>query len=375
MHIKNDKYFAYIYTFFILMGPLTPIGFWMLDRSFMYLPKFAYYPAMALIAWSLIKYKFILNDWLIKYLIFYSILIITFGLALNPVSKATFAHLFSLFLPIMAFSFGFMMANKNSNFFYYFEKNMISTGLVLSALILIYYALYQVGLIPYFGASTLIAIPIIYALHKKKYELLLFIVAALLTGKRTVILGIFSVFSVYFLWLGVRRPLTVFAIALATVLISYFVLMNLTDFTILSRFIVFFEEDVNWNLATSGRLNDVLAAITSINENNWFWLIGKGVGATFSVENAWSTDIWITHYTHVSPVSYVFLGGVMLALPIYFRFISLFIYAMKTAGNFYSLLFIYYFLVSFSGAILFTDPFVWVIAGIVFHQQKNKNKF
>jgi hypothetical protein len=200
--------------------------------------------------------------------------------------------------------------------------------------------------------------------------MLLFIVAAFLTGKRTVILGILLVFVIYFLWLCTKRPLTLFVIASVAALISYFVLMNLSDFTVLSRFTAFFEESVDWNLATSGRLNDVLAAISSINKSAWYWLIGKGIGATFSVDYSWGRDIWTTHYTHVSPISYVFLGGVLLAFPIYFRLISLFVYAIKTAGNFYSLLFMYYFLVSFSGAILFTDPFVWVIAGIVFYQQK-----
>jgi hypothetical protein len=117
MYLRNDKFFVYIYTFFILMGPVIPIGYWLLDKNFMYLPKLAYYPAIAIITWSLIKSKFILNDWLTKYLIFYSISIIAFGLALNSVSKATFAHSFSLALPIMAFSFGFLIAKKNLTFF------------------------------------------------------------------------------------------------------------------------------------------------------------------------------------------------------------------------------------------------------------------
>lgn len=375
MHLRNDKPFTYIYMFFILMGPIIPMAYWIIDKNFMYLPKLAYYPAIILILWGVFKSKFILNDWFIKYLIFYSIFIVTFGLALNPISKATFAHILSLALPVLAFSFGFMLAKKKSNFFKTFEKRMLLIGIALSLLIVVYYFLYKTGAIPYFGASTLITIPILYALYKKKYEwMFLFIVAAFFTGKRTIVLGVFIVLLIYLLWLGTKRPLKLLMVSLVLSIIMYFVLINFSEITIFSRFMPFFEEDIDWNVATSGRLNDVLAAIAAINQSDWFWLVGKGIGATFSVENPGVDYVWVTHYTHISPVSYIFLGGILLAIPVYIRLFSLFIFAFKTAGDFYSLLFIYYFIVSFSGAILFTDPFLWVVAGIVFYRQQNFNQ-
>ena len=374
MHLKEGRYFSYLYMFFIVIGPVIPMAYWLVDKNFMYLPKLAYYPAIIVICWSIFKYKFILNDWFIKYIIFYSVFVIVFGLALNPIGKATFAHFLTLVLPVVAFSFGFLMAKKQSVFFAIFENKMLLIGVVLSAFIVVYFLLVQVGLITYFGASTLITIPMVYALYKKKYQwVLFFMVIAFLTGKRTVILAIFVVLGVYFLWLGTRRPLTLILISISATILLYFMAINFSDLMIFNRFMPFFEEDVDWNLATSGRLNDVAAAIAAINQSDWFWLVGKGIGATFSVENPWSDELWVTHYTHITPVSYVFLGGLLLAIPIYIRLFSLFFFAAKTAGNFYSLLFIYYFVVSFSGAILFTDPFFWVIAGIVFYHQKKIN--
>ena len=363
--------------FIILMGPIVPILYWMIDKSFVHLPKLAYYPAVVVIVLSLVRSKFLLDDWLIKILIIYSVLLFFFGLSFNALGKATFAHLFSLFLPVVSFSFGYLLVKRKSVFFEIFESKMISIGIVLSLFILVYYLLFKSGYLSYFGASSLISIPILYALVKKRYIYLsIFLCALFFTGKRTVILGVLLVMILYFLWLNRSRAILLFSCILLVVIAAItgntFVVSFFPDAELLGRFSVFFQEDVDWNLATSGRLNDVIAAITSINQNGLFWLVGKGVGATFIVDYGWGADLHSTHYTHISPVSYVFLGGVLLAAAVYLRLISLFIHAIKNAGDFYSLLFIYYFIVSFSGAILFTDPFVWVVAGIVFYNSKNR---
>ncbi len=365
-----QKLTAYFYLAFIVVAPLSAIGFWMIDKNFAHLPKLIYYPVLFFMLSTLIKHRFILKDWFVIYLCFYSIIVIALGLLWNPISKPTFAHLQPLYLPIIAISFGYFISKHNSCFFKIFEKNIMLSGILLLLLVALYFFLNITGAIPYFGASTLISIPFIYALSQKRYDwAILFFVVALFTGKRTVILGMLIVLIIMLLVIMPKRPIISFigfAILASTGVFIYF---NIEQIELLRRFTLIFSGDVDLNTATSGRLVDVLGAINSINENWYYWIVGKGVGATFLA--GYSSGLpWVTHYTHFTPVSYIFLGGILLMVPFYIKLTSILVYSFKSIPNFYSMLYIYYFTVAISGATLFTDPFVWIVAGIVLHQQR-----
>lgn len=365
--------FARLYLFYFLLGPIVPVLYWTISKDAAVLPKFIYYPAILVAFTILIKSRKIQfrKDWFVQYLLLYSTFLICYGFIDNPINRATFAHIQTLLLPILGFSVGYVLVAKRPDFFLYLESKIIFYGLLLSLLIIIYYFCYKSGLIPYFGASTLISIPILFAYHKRKYLLFTFFLSvSILTGKRTVIIGVLLVILITTLWEKRKTPSLYLAfIPVVFVMMSLFY-NYMNDFEILRRIAILFDSDTDFNTATSGRLNDVVGAFEAINESPWHWVFGLGNGAQFAVLNQWNGDIAHTHYTHITPLSYVFLGGGLLAVPIYVRLLAVFSYAINNMHNFYSYVYIYYFSISMSGAILLSDPFVWVFAGVLFSESK-----
>ena len=124
------------------------------------------------------------------------------------------------------------------------------------------------------------------------------------------------------------------------------------------------------DLATSGRINDFIGAAEALNQNPIFWFTGKGIGGMFQVVTTGAP--WNTHYSHFTPISYVFLGGAIMLTAVYGKLISLLLYSFKTVNNFYSMLFIYWFIMAIiGGAIYFTDPFIWLFVGVVVYKKKH----
>lgn len=361
-----------LYLAFIILSPLATIGFWMVDRNFMHLPKILSYPAILLMAVLLLRVRFILKDWFVIYMLFYSFFVVINGLLEYTVSKAFYAHALSLLLPIIGISFGYYAA-KNYNLQEKFESKIVVSGVILSAVIALYYIFNQSGSIPYFGVSTLIFIPALYAFSKNRFDVFLFFLfASFFTGKRTVILGLFFVIALYYIINSRKNIGTLILITLIFSFIFFVFGQSIVELSIFRRIAILFDADNSetFNTVTSGRVNDVFAAIKSINENSIYWLIGKGAGATFDVDYGFGDDKWTTHYSHITPFSYIFLGGILLMVPVYFKLFSLFIFSLNPHKDFFGLLFIFYVTTSMTGASLFSDPFVWLVAGVVIYNKK-----
>lgn len=358
-----------------IIASLSPILYWMVDKNFEQLNKvFPYLVIMAMLIFLLTR-RFILRDRLVIFILFYSIVIIIFGVINNPIGKPTFAHLQPLLLIICGLSFGYLIAKNYGATLnkIYFGASWL--GVVLSIIIINYFMLYQMGSIPYFGASSLMFVPIIWAILEKKWlYLLIFMIALVLTGKRSGLLAVLIVllFGMYHT-IGARRLFLVLGFG---VIMALGAIMHDGSFSVFSRFNqiieVLLQNEISLDeldIATSGRINDALAAYESINKHWIYWVIGKGIGATFQVQLP--TDVWITHYTHFTPLSYIFLGGGVLFVAVYSKIIGLLFYCMKNSCNFYNLLFLNYFVISIlGGAIYFTDPFVWIFAGVVIFNKK-----
>jgi len=345
------------------------------DTSFKHFHKPFFYIAMLTSLIVLFQKRFILNDWFIKVLILYSIFIVIFGLISNPINKATFAHFLPLTLPIIGISYGYFIAKSYQYLLEYFYNKMKVVGISLFVLTTIYYILYKLDMFDYFGASTLIVLPLIWALQTKKYNLLfLFFLALLFSGKRSTLLA-FIIIAMIYLFINNKKS---FLLLLTT--ISIFGMIGINKIQIFSRLVpivnslsTFPIDLVNLNKATSGRINDFIGAFNSVNESFFFWIFGKGLGSTFDMDAI--TYTWTTHYCHFTPMSYIFLGGIILFFIIYAKIIPLVFYSVKNINNFYCSVFLYYFIMSLiGGAIYFTDPFVWFITGIVIFIKKNDRK-
>jgi len=364
-----------------IVASISPILYWMVGPLFAQMHKVFFYGIMFVMVVNLIRNRYILKDNLILFLAFYSVLIITLGLILNDINRATFAHFQPIFLPILGISFGYLIAKVRPDILVAIYDGSYRLGLILSPIIIIYFLLYQYSFITYFGASNLLFIPIFWALLEKKWlSLALFIVILFFTGKRSATIAIFAA-----ILLSSLRVISV-----KTLFLSLFVFLPIVLVTAINLFgdlsvlygryelilNALMDEEMDLaklNLATSGRVNDFMGVVYSLNKDPFFWFFGKGIGALFDVET--TAEVWTTHYSHFTPISYIFLGGWIMFLAVYGKLISLLIYCLKNMNDYYSMFFVYYFITSFiGGAIYFTDSFIWIFIGVIVYQKKWNRK-
>jgi hypothetical protein len=366
---------------FAIVASISPILYWMVSPLFAHIHKVFFYGILFVMVVNLIQNRYFLQDNLILFLVFYSILIITLGLSLNDINKATFAHLQPIFLPVLGISFGYLIAKVRPDILATIYDGSYRLGLILSLIIIIYYLLYHYSFVTYFGASSLIFIPIFWAFLEKKWlSFTLFVVILLFTGKRSATIAIFAVILLSSLrTVGVKRFFFSLFVFLPIILV---VAVNLFgEFPVLyERYELIFnalmDEEIDLTIldtATSGRVNDFMGVVYSLNKDPFFWFFGKGIGALFDVDIP--SGVWTTHYSHFTPISYIFLGGWIMFLAVYGKLISLLIYCLKNMNDYYSMFFVYYFITSFiGGAIYFTDPFIWMFTGVIVYQKKWNRK-
>ena len=371
---------------FIIFISVQPILYWMVHKRFDQGHKVFFFGIMAVMAITILKNRSVIRDNLIIFLGIYVCWLIGLGLILNPIGKATFAHFQPMLLPILGINFGYLIARDHPEILANIYSGSYRLGLALSVIIILYFLLYQAGLIAYFGASSLIFIPIFWAFLEKKWVLfVLFVFILILTGKRSSALAVAAV-----LLFSVLRNLDLKQILILSG-IAGCIWIGLGFFSdigpyFFQRYIPIIEAltssdvllygasaiDLNLlNIATSGRINDVIGVVIALNENSIFWFSGKGIGGMFQVIFPDGTT-WNTHYSHFTPISYVFLGGAIMLIAVYGKLISLLLYSFKTVNNFYSMLFIYWFIMAIiGGAIYFTDPFIWLFVGVVVYKKKH----
>jgi hypothetical protein len=364
-----------LYMGFTASGPLFAILPWSTGNSTWYhLPKVFYFPAIALLAVHWVLSRKSGHGLLGTYLFVYGITVMLFGVARNGLSVATWSHVQALSLPFLGLSFGAAALHRHGSFTNAVQRWTPYVGGLLLLLIGLYFFLVSRGVVVYFGVSTLIALPFAWALSRNRIGVaVLFFVAAIVTGKRVSIVGLGILFLVY-LWQRRRnRPVTVLGISVALIVGLMAWGPALADASILRRlsFLWTLDEAVDLNLATAGRVGEAAALLEKMRESPLAWINGFGAGATFVWEGP-SGGALTAHYSHFSPLSYVFLGGVLLMLPIYGVLFRHCVRYSLRAEEWYEWMFLYYVLASFSGAILFSDPFAWIVIGMAVHSRRHR---
>ena len=366
----------YLFYGFAIYSSLSPILYWMVDPIFSHGHKIFFYGMILVMVINLMRNFVLIKDGLVVFLIFYSVFLIVLGLSINELNRATFGHLQALLLPIIGINFGFFLAKYKPEVLSKIYEGAYNLGLLLSFIIVCYFFLYQFSYITYFGASSLLFVPIFWAFLEKKWLIFfLFVTVLILTGKRSATLAILAVIIIsLFKDIGIKKFISI--IGLGASLGFFFIFFEGGEMDLFKRYKIIFEaltsEEINLkklDVATSGRINDFIGVVIEIEKKPIFWLTGKGIGALFTVIIPSGT--WVTHYSHFTPISYVFLGGGILFLAVYGKLFILFIYCMKNINNFYCMFFIYYFVTSLiGGAIYFSDPFIWIFVGVVIYQRK-----
>lgn len=134
-------------------------------------------------------------------------------------------------------------------------------------------------------------------------------------------------------------------------------------------------EDVvsgNINAASSGRVEEALSAIRYLTSRFDHLIVGAGFGAQF-VPWAASPN-YLSHYTHISPLSYIWLGGIPLTLAVYLSLglvaLGLLIDVLRRELD-DSYRFLVYWMwsilvLSMFGAVLMNNAWLWLIFGLGF---------
>lgn len=375
-NIYGEKLIAWLYISLVATSILGDMLYWLVSKIFSGYAKLFFYSALLIILIELLVYKKIIKD---AFLIFLSLtagICLIVGLNNNQIGKAFFAHFLPFILPIFAYSYGLRSELVSGKLSAAIDRYVIKAGYILVGLVAIYYPLVQAGYIEYFGAGALFAYPLFYAVKEKLYySAAIFYVANGLTGKRSVFIAITLVLVIYlYKKFNALGKLILFG-SIALMAVFLYVKGSGTEGHLfgsqLDRYLVIFQylaenDDVlkAIDLATSGRLYDVLAVIDRLGDDLFNWLFGIGFGAVFAIDYSFSEETFVTHYSHVTPFSYLFLGGFLLLIVVYTKIFYETWYAIKNIHNHLSMMIIYFFIIGFSGAIFFTDVFVWVIIGI-----------
>lgn len=383
--IYGSKLLAWLYIVFASTSILADTLYWTVSKQFAGYAKIFFYSALIVVLFDILKSRKIVNDKFLVLLALCGGAGVVIGIINNPIGKEYFAHFSPFILAIAAYSYGYRSELKGGNFIKEIDSYIIPAGFVLTGLVSVYFSLVNVGYIPYFGAGALFAYPVFYCLSKGLYGYVaVFYIANAFTGKRSVLLAITLVMLVFF-WKKSGRKAKIgilFVLALIVQLaISSIVVRDGQVFggvvdRYMSMFIYLSENDnvlEAIDFATSGRLYDALAVFERMGDSVVSWVFGLGFGATFTVNYSFSEDIHITHYSHVSPLSYLLVGGLVLLVVVYGKLLYEVKRAIHRCEDHLAMMVLYFFVMGFSGAIFFTDTFVWLFVG-AFSARRYYNK-
>lgn len=375
-------FFIVLFFFEITISPIGNILGWATRNNFFYHTfKIPYIGLFLLVVAFHLFYKIKKNNIIFLFLLYMPVPII-FGLLTNEFGKVTFSHIYGMMIPILGTSFGIHFAhNFDDRTKFFFRKMLTYSFGVLGVIILFYYALLKKGYINYFGMSSNMGYLVTFFLTDSN---LVFTIMALclsiLSGKRVLIVQIICVFLIYLFfakenklssYFQKKRSIIVIKIGMILAFAAIaFIAYNqdlLRRFESLNISGTSSINEKNIYVATGGRNIELLYAVRHISENPHIWLVGGGVGETFSHPAKYIDDgsVMIKHYTHFSPFYFILVYGLPFMLLLYFFLFSVFIKGLKYAGNFFYLVFAMQFIGSFSGAIMMIDTKFWILLGIV----------
>lgn len=375
--------FSIIYLIFVSSSILGDILYWLVSKAFAGYAKIFFYSALLIITIDfLLKRKIVYSKFVLA-LLFYFPICFLIGFNQNSLGKEFFAHFSPFILAILGYSYGFRSESSGQSISKILDEYAIFSGYFLSCLVIIYYFLVKNGSVEYFGAGALFAYPFFYSLKNKFYfHSLIFYLANIFTGKRSVLIAITFVLLIFFIKKSsfkFKIILLGFFFLLLYLIVSYSLNSGGVLFgNQLDRYIILFKylaenDDIlrAVDLATSGRLYDVFAVIDRLGNSFFNWIFGLGFGATFTIDYSFSNETHLTHYSHVTPFSYLLLGGIVLFVIVYGKLLYEAKFAYKFIDDHFSMMFFYFLILGFGGAIFFTDTFVWVLIGIFVSRRKS----
>jgi hypothetical protein len=296
-------------------------------------------------------------------------------------NKVFFSHAYAVTMPVLAVSLGYQVASDEGveELEARLDRLMgklfpIAVAMVVGFL----YFYYVAGTWAYYGYGTPIALVGAYFLSKQSYgRWLACLVLDFLTGKRaTVVASLLTAIVV-----AVKNPKRV-RLTLATPFFAVVAVAGLiygarlaVERDLFRRFTLLLQFDASDALAifsaTGGRLTEMFSVSEYLNEYPVRWLVGSGAGAQYVFED-WRAGFppELMHYAHFSPMGYVFLLGLPFTLLLYASIVWRVARASPPASSAPYALFLFQFIISFFGAVMFIDPRLWVFFGMFLAMQR-----
>ena len=302
------------------------------------------------------------------------------GIWRQQFNSAFLSHLFYFIMPIAMISYGKnigLALMENSELVNHFTK-IIKDSLIIGVISIIVFNLFI-----YFGTALYDAIDIWNVLISFPYYLsigsqghvLLILIMLMLSGKRVTLLAGLCMFF----WFKMKGKkyikyliMVIFLLLVASVPLIINSDIELPDIR-LFRALSYAQAD-QFDLAFAGRLSESLEAINNLILDPTGILLGAGLGGQFypwpEIDGA---ENYISHYTHFTFVSYLWIGGIGFPILVYFILILQLHKVSKLAFSnnnliltTFSLYMVMAIVSSLSGAVLMNNSFLWLIIGASF---------
>ena len=312
---------------------------------------------------SLYKFRLFSISYLFLGLIFSGALV---GILNNGLSFKTVSHLYSYTLPVLGVSFGYYIAKYANQKTIRLANSAIKfTTFVLSLILSIYFLLYQLGVIIYFGMASKIYYSFAYYLSLNKIPAILYLVGmSFFGGKRTILIA----FTVQCFLKGMsldrlRNSIFVLITFIFVIILSVYIGLADRVLNVLTYDLTTYE---GLYYATSGRSAEVFTIFNILRDDIGSLLFGRGFGSTYSFQTLGSQSYtYTTHFVHFTPLYYAFVSGVIACFLIYIYIFNLYYRTRHFSQNVFYLLSFSMFSISFLGAIPAIDIQFWILIGIL----------
>ena len=294
-----------------------------------------------------------------------------------------FSHVYYLLHPMLSIILGwniFPIIFKEKSLYPIFRRFMLYSFYFGVLIALLFYVLFKSGNSNYdsidiwnifYGGSFFLS------LSNGFFSPILVIVSSLLLGKRVGMVSSLIISLIYY-YKTIKKSSIVFTIIF---LIFIFFSVQLIDYQSLgiagiSRIQATTEaasEDNSIDVVTAGRFIEASSAFQILNNSIFNLVFGMGFGSFFLPWPDLDSN-YLSHYTHFTPISYFWIGGLFLPILVYFFLVKLLISIFKLSTNnlpagtimFFQMFLLIVVISSFSGAVLMNNSLLWAFIGMAF---------
>jgi len=300
------------------------------------------------------------------------------GLGFGNLNGAFLSHCFYLLMPVVMISYGV-------SFFYAYEasaklRQQLKTTMKWAFLfgilaVVMFTSLVKGGYARYDAIdiwNTLLGGPFFFSRGTGLGPLSLTGFFTVVAGKRGLIISFLAAFLLYLYLKGRSAPMIIVLAVLVLVIVLQSSLEELSGIVRMQRSIASLEGG-DLGSASAGRWLESAAAIEQLNKSVLNWIFGAGFGARFfPYKDVPGAEDYVTHYTHFSFISYIWIGGLLLSISVYTYLLHLLasiIMGMKKriiplGYSFLGYWLIIFIVTSLFGAILMNNAFIWFVVGM-----------